>query len=130
MLFRSGDGEGNVRHYVWRGALPYRVAFTMRVVRVERPVRLEGVADGDVCGTGRWRLTSEPSGTRVDYLWRVRLRRPWMRRLSPLARPLFEWNHAVVMQRGAQGLARWLGVAVTWDGHAPVLGAATPDTEG
>ena len=32
-----------------------------------------------------------------------------MNLLAPLARPIFEWNHDVVMRRGAEGLARLLG---------------------
>ena len=32
-----------------------------------------------------------------------------MNRLAPVARPLFAWNHDVVMRRGAEGLARLLG---------------------
>jgi hypothetical protein len=31
-----------------------------------------------------------------------------MNRLAPLARPLFAWNHDVVMRQGAAGLARLL----------------------
>jgi hypothetical protein len=29
--------------------------------------------------------------------------------LAPLARPIFEWNHDVVMHQGGEGLARLLG---------------------
>jgi len=32
-----------------------------------------------------------------------------MNTLGPLARPAFAWNHAWVMRRGAEGLARNLG---------------------
>lgn len=105
-------GVGNVRRYLWRGVLPYRIAFTIRVVRVERPYHLEGVARGDVCGTGRWRLAPYGDGTRVVYRWRVGLRRAWMRGLYPVAAPLFAWSHGVVMDRGARGLARRLGRSV------------------
>ena len=117
----DADGRGNLRRYVWRGALPYRIAFTIRVVRMERPRRLEGIARGDVCGTGRWSLVPRADGTRVVYRWRVGLRRAWMRRLFPLAAPLFAWNHEVVMRRGAAGLARRLGNPVV-----PGAEAVTP----
>jgi hypothetical protein len=33
-----------------------------------------------------------------------------MNLLAPLARPIFRWNHDVVMDWGADGLARRLGV--------------------
>ena len=47
--------------------------------------------------------------TRQIY-WNVRTTKPWMNLLAPLARPLFKWNHDVVMGWGAEGLARKLGV--------------------
>ena len=31
-----------------------------------------------------------------------------MNRLAPVARPVFAWNHGVVMRQGAEGLARLL----------------------
>ncbi len=33
-------------------------------------------------------------------------------RVKPIARPLFEWNHNVVMSWGARGLAERLGASV------------------
>jgi hypothetical protein len=33
-----------------------------------------------------------------------------MNLLAPVARPIFKWNHDVVMGWGAEGLARKLGV--------------------
>jgi hypothetical protein len=35
-----------------------------------------------------------------------------MNLLAPIARPLFEWNHNVVMSWGAEGLEKRLGVSV------------------
>ena len=42
------------------------------------------------------------------YEWNVRTARAWMNRLAPVARPVFAWNHDVVMRQGADGLARLL----------------------
>jgi hypothetical protein len=44
--------------------------------------------------------------------WRrvERANKPRMNLLAPAARPLFTWNHDVVMDWGAGGLARKLGV--------------------
>jgi len=36
-----------------------------------------------------------------------------MNYLAPIARPLFKWNHDVVMGWGSEGLARRLGVSLT-----------------
>ncbi|OUC07939.1 polyketide cyclase, partial [Litorilinea aerophila] len=35
--------------------------------------------------------------------------RRWMNLLAPLARPIFAWNHDIIMAWGGQGLARLLG---------------------
>ncbi len=47
--------------------------------------------------------------TAVVYEWNVHTTKAWMNLLSPIARPVFEWNHDWVMRNGAQGLARLLG---------------------
>jgi hypothetical protein len=106
------DGVGSVRRYTWKSRLPYRLSFEMRTTRVERPWALEGVAQGELQGTGRWRFSCDGDATVVRYDWNVRATKPWMRLLSPIARPVFAWNHDVVMGWGAEGLARRLGARV------------------
>lgn len=104
----DADGVGSLRRFTWKSRLPYRLAFDMRTIRVERPYRLEGVASGELDGTGCWDLVQDCELTRVRYEWRVRTTKPWMNLLAPMARPLFAWNHDVVMGWGRQGLAREL----------------------
>lgn len=103
------SGVGNLRRYTWKSKLPYRLVFEMRTTRVERPSVLEGAAVGELDGTGRWTLTAIPEGTEVRYDWKVRTTKPWMNLLAPIARPVFQWNHDVVMAWGGEGLARRLG---------------------
>ena len=69
---------------------------------------VEGIACGDVEGVGRWSFTSEGPLTVARYDWQVRPTARWMRILTPLARPLFRWNHDILMKQGAQGLTRRL----------------------
>ncbi len=104
----DGDGVGSLARYTWKSWLPYRLEFDMRVTRVNRPYEMEGQAIGELAGTGRWRLFEGPA-TAVLYEWDVQTTRRWMNVLAPLARPLFAWNHDVVMRRGGEGLARRLG---------------------
>jgi uncharacterized protein YndB with AHSA1/START domain len=104
----SGEGVGAMHRYTWKGALPYRIVFDMRVTRVEPLIALEGEASGDVEGTGRWRFSSEGRATVVRYDWHVRTSRLWMNVLAPLARPVFQWNHDAVMREGGISLARVL----------------------
>jgi hypothetical protein len=102
-------GVGSLQHYTWKGFLPYALTFTIRVVRVEPLAALEGVASGELEGFGRWRFSEEGSVTAVRYEWCVRTTRRWMNLLTPIAKPLFEWNHNYIMREGGKGLARLLG---------------------
>jgi uncharacterized protein YndB with AHSA1/START domain len=104
----EGDGVGSVHRYVWRSRLPYDIEFRMRTTRVEPPYLLEGDADGQLSGTGRWRLWSG-SGTAVTYEWNVETTIPWMNAIAPVGRPVFRWSHDHVMRNGGRGLARLLG---------------------
>jgi uncharacterized protein YndB with AHSA1/START domain len=102
-------GIGQVGRYTWKSRLPYRLEFEMRTTRIERPHLMEGEAIGELTGTGRWRLFEGDGTTAVVYEWDVRTTRRWMNLLAPLARPVFAWNHDVVMRQGGEGLARHLG---------------------
>lgn len=107
----AGDADGidSVRRYCWQGRLPYRLVFDVRTTRIEQLVAIEGVAHGDLEGTGRWRFSRQGPVSIVHYEWHVRSVRCWMNLLAPLARPLFIRNHGIVMRQGAEGLARRLG---------------------
>lgn len=111
---RQGDesGVGTLHRYTWKSKLPYRLRFNMETVRIEAPRLLEGIAQGELQGRGVWQLSTENGETIVRYDWNVETTKRWMNLLSPIARPLFEWNHNVVMSWGAQGLARRLGTSV------------------
>lgn len=102
------DGIGRVGRYTWKSRLPYQLEFDMRTTRLERPHLMEGEAIGELSGTGRWRLFEGNGATAVIYEWNVRTTQRWMNLLSPLARPVFAWNHDVVMRQGGEGLARHL----------------------
>jgi hypothetical protein len=103
------DGVGSIHRYVWRSRLPYEIEFRMTTTRVERPHLLEGDADGNLRGNGRWRLWSG-QGTAVTYEWDVETTIPWMNVFAPIGRPVFHWSHDVVMRRGGRGVADLLGV--------------------
>jgi uncharacterized protein YndB with AHSA1/START domain len=108
---QQGDdsGVGAVTRTQWRTALPYRLVFEARTTRAERPHILELTAGGDLEGAGRWELSEEDGVTRVRYFWTVRTTKAWMNLLAPVARPVFGWNHAILMRTGGEGLARRLG---------------------
>jgi uncharacterized protein YndB with AHSA1/START domain len=108
----EGDesGVGQYGRYIWKSKLPYKLEFFVRTTKVEKPHLLEGNAEGELAGVGRWRLFEQGDVTAVLYEWNVRTTRAWMNLLAPVARPIFAVNHDYVMRNGGHGLAKLLGV--------------------
>lgn len=106
----AGDANsvGSRYRIAWRSRIPYDLEFDFTVDRVERPCLLEGSAAGDLRGRGCWRLFEQDGVTAVLYEWNVETTKRWMNVAAPVARPLFAWNHDVVMARGGEGLAHRL----------------------
>lgn len=105
----DAHGVGAVQRFTWRSRLPYDLVFDIRTTVVDRPYTLEGLASGELAGAGRWRFEARgPQATHVRYEWDVVTTKPWMNLLAPLLRPLFKWNHDVIMGWGRQGLTRRL----------------------
>jgi len=111
---QKGDesGVGSIHRYTWKSKLPYKLSFDMQTVRIQPPVLLEGIAMGELQGRGLWQLSAEGDETVVRYDWKVETTKQWMNLISPIARPLFKWNHNVVMSWGAKGLEKRLGASV------------------
>ena len=111
---QKGDesGVGSIHRYTWKSKLPYKLSFDMQTVRIEPPVLLEGIAMGELQGRGLWQLSADGDETVVRYDWNVQTTKQWMNLISPIARPLFKWNHNVVMSWGAKGLEERLGASV------------------
>jgi hypothetical protein len=75
---------------------------------LDEPRAMSGRASGALVGDGHWRLFEQNGVTAVTYEWNVRTTKAWMNMIGPLARPLFAYNHDVVMRWGGEGLARRL----------------------
>jgi Polyketide cyclase / dehydrase and lipid transport len=104
----DGDGVGSLYRHEWRSVIPYPLRFETRITKIELPHLIEAEADGELAGIGRWRFFDDRE-TAVTYEWDVRTTRAWMNLAAPVARPIFRWNHNVVMHQGGEGLARLLG---------------------
>src|SRR4051812_34329747 len=106
----AGDenGVGAVGRVTWRTALPYTIDLVTRTTRVEPMREIEVKARGELNGTGLWTFTPEGEATRLRYDWRVEVEKPWMRLCAPVLRPVFVWNHDVVMRWGEEGLREWV----------------------
>ena len=100
---------GSRYRIVWRSRVPYELEFDFTVRALETGRWMKGEATGDLEGTGRWRLFSQDGVTAVVYEWNVRSTKRWMNLLGPVGRPVFEYNHDLVMRWGGEGLARRLG---------------------
>lgn len=107
----AGDANGinSVLRYSWQGQLPYQMVFEVRATRIETDLAIEGAAQGDLEGVGRWHFSNEGAVSVVRYEWHVHTTRWWMNLLTPLARSLFIRNHGGLMRQGAEGLAALLG---------------------
>jgi hypothetical protein len=109
---KAAGGEcrvGSCYRVEWRSRIPYSIEFDFTVEEVDEPALMSGRAEGDLNGHGRWRLLEEGGVTAVLYEWNVHTTKPWMNLIAPLARPVFDWNHDLVMRWGGEGLARELG---------------------
>ena len=111
---KKGDdlGIGSVRRYTWKSVLPYRLTFDVETVRVEPMTLIEGIARGEISGRGVLNIKDHGDYVTARYDWSVDTTKAWMKYAAPLARPLFKWNHDIVMSWGAKGLAKRLGAVV------------------
>src|SRR5215217_9074881 len=68
-VLEPGDANrvGELSRYTWRSRLPYELEFDMRTTRVERPFLVEGSAQGELTGEGRWRLFEGGGAMAVTY---------------------------------------------------------------
>lgn len=109
-LLQSGDEDdlGSIRRITWSTALPYSLTFDSELIALEKYRRMEGRAFGELEGKGIWIFKQDGPTTLVQYDWIVQTTKWWMNALSPIARPLFAWNHDKVMAGGYHGLTRRL----------------------
>ncbi|MFI5533193.1 SRPBCC family protein [Kitasatospora sp. NPDC051853] len=92
-----------------RSVLPYSLLLTAREqLQDEAAGLLAAELTGDLVGWSRWTVRPDGPGTRAVFEEEVRPAKPLMRRLAPVARPLFLANHAAMMRAGHRGLLRHL----------------------
>jgi hypothetical protein len=114
------DGVGASFDAAVRAPIGYTLAARIETSAADRPRHLRMRATGDLEGEGRWHLRVHPSGgTEVHFRWDVRTTETWMNLLTPVARPLFEWSHGVVMRHAAEAAAASLGTPLVAFRSAP-----------
>lgn len=97
-------GVGRRVRALTKGYLPYTLAWSFRVVESRHPHGFTIEADGDFRGRGVWTFAERGAFVHVTYDWQVAARKPLLRLLSPVARPVFVANHRWAMRRGEESL--------------------------
>jgi hypothetical protein len=94
---------------VCRSSLPYELRFTTRQsVRDPSARVLEANMTGDLEGFSRWTIGVHPTGTSATFDEEVVATKASLRRLEPIARPVFKLNHTRMMRDGERGLRTYL----------------------
>lgn len=89
----------------FKGKLPYTLKTASEIVRYQPPETFEVKVVGDLTGRGVWTLTPNQDGSvHIRFDWTVFADRPLLRVLTPIARPIFRWNHNWSAARAAEGL--------------------------
>ena len=105
----DANGINGIRRYKWKSFLPYQLTFSMRLTEKDLLRRLKGVAFGELEGTGVWAFTEQNGIVHVQYKWNIITNKKWMNTFVFLLKPVFKFNHNIVMQWGGKGLAKKLG---------------------
>lgn len=101
----AGDAEGLGKRVqlLTKGWLPY----TLRWGFVTTHVAAAGFTLepwGDFAGRGIWKFVQRGKEVLVTYDWKIAARKPLLRALSPVLKPLFGANHRWAMARGEASL--------------------------
>lgn len=107
---RPGDdrGLGSIREYVMQTTFLYSLKFSLLLTERVEYAHLTGVADGDLIGTGSWYFYEKDGITHVQCRWNVSTSIWWMNTFAFVLKPLFSYNHNLVMKKGGENLARKL----------------------
>ncbi|MCW5907998.1 MAG: SRPBCC family protein [Chitinophagales bacterium] len=107
---QKGDalGIGAVKKFRTKSFLPYTLTYTGTVREVVPLKKVVGTTVGELEGTGTWIFEYNNGITTVKYYWQVKTNSRLMNFFTPVLKPLFAWNHDVVMRWGGEGLAKYL----------------------
>lgn len=103
---REGLAEGVEADCVVRGPLPYALRFTVAVTEVKPAALVATEVTGDIEGPARLELRGVDGGTEARLVWAVRVVDPALRATARVARPLMEWGHDLVVNRGVRQFRR------------------------
>ncbi|MEU4740744.1 SRPBCC family protein [Actinosynnema sp. NPDC023658] len=92
-----------------RSVLPYDLVFQAHH-NAKEPAEglLRANLVGDLHGTASWRILPDGAGARLVYEQEVVVRKPLLRGLAIISRPLLKANHELMMRSGQRGLRTYL----------------------
>jgi hypothetical protein len=93
-----------------RSTLPYTLDLVL-TAEERGPALLQTRLDGDLTGWVRWRIGSDPAGTRLDLEQEVAVTGRFMALAAAVARPPLRWNHERMMTGCLAGLGDRLAQA-------------------
>jgi uncharacterized protein YndB with AHSA1/START domain len=102
------DGVGARVAVHVKATLPYHMRFELEATQRDEPRVAEVRVRGDLNGMMRWTLTPAAEGTWLRFEEEVRTGKRLLDLMAPVAKPLFAWNHGIMMRHGEAGLRREL----------------------
>jgi hypothetical protein len=95
---------------VVQGGLPYRVRLDCRITRLVPGREIAIAVKGDVSGEKIWMIRPMPGGN-VELISDWRCNPNWFvfRALTPVLKPLFQWNHGQAINPAIASLSKYLG---------------------
>jgi Polyketide cyclase / dehydrase and lipid transport len=129
----SEQGIGRVIRFRTKGFLPFRRRWEVRITEAVPPTRIAMLTTGNMAARGLWLLEEEGGITDVMFEWRLTARKPLLRFVStlfrPLFKPLFRANHRWAMEQGRRGLEKELGRLVAISPQQPTPKPPQPDLQ-
>ncbi len=92
-----------------RSLLPYDLVFeTWHNAKEPEVGLLRADLVGDLEGVAAWRVMADGAGSRLVYEQAVVVRKPLLRKVALVGRPLMKANHELMMRHGQRGLRAYL----------------------
>jgi hypothetical protein len=121
VLVENDSYVGSEFASTWRSRAGYGLRLRITITEYVPGSYIAFDSAGDLKGSGSWRFTSNSDNcTAMKIDWDVQPTKPWMRLLSPLLRPVFVYNHHLIMEDGERSLNRYLK-------NSPETSAPTPE---
>jgi len=101
---------GSRVHMAWGARLGYTLRIEITITNYMADSRIDFTSVGDLVGGGSWSLKDgdQIDTTAINILWHVATTKRWMNISAPLLRPIFIFNHYLLMRAGQKGLRHYL----------------------